>query len=58
MISISKLSKTIALVFVTCVFTVQAMAGSGLMGTLRTGNNKSVLVNSNKAGSTLRQTAT
>jgi hypothetical protein len=51
MISISKLSKTIALVFVTCAFTVQVMAGSGLMGTLRTGNNKSVLVNSNKAGS-------
>lgn len=51
MISISKLSKTIALVFVTSVFTVQVMAGSGLMGTLRTGNNKSVLVNSNKAGS-------
>jgi hypothetical protein len=51
MISISKLSKTIALVFVTCAFQVHVMAGPGLMGTLRTGNNKSVLVNSNKAGS-------
>jgi hypothetical protein len=51
MISISKLSKTIALVFVTSAFQVHVMAGPGLMGKLRTGHNKSVLVNSNKAGS-------
>lgn len=51
MISISKLSKTLALVFVTCAFQAHVMAGPGLMGKLRTGNNKPVLVNSNKAGS-------
>lgn len=51
MISISKLSKTIALVFVTCAFQAHVMAGPGLMGKLRTSNNKPVLVNSNKAGS-------
>jgi hypothetical protein len=51
MISISKLTKTIALVFVACAFQAQVMAGPGLMGKLRTGNNKPVLVNSNKAGS-------
>jgi len=49
--SISKLSKTIALVFVTCAFQVHVMAGPVLMGKLRTSNNKPVLVNSNKAGS-------
>jgi hypothetical protein len=51
MISISKLSKTIALVFVTCAFQVHVMSGPRLMGTLRTSNNKPVLVNGNKAGS-------
>ena len=48
---ISKLSKTIALVFVICAFQVHVMAGAGLMGKLRTRNNKPVLVNNNKASS-------
>jgi hypothetical protein len=49
--SISKFSKTIAFVFVTCAFQVHVMAGPDLMGKLRTGKNKPVLVNSNKARS-------
>lgn len=49
--SISRLSKTIALVFVMCAFQAQVMAGPGLLGKLRTSNNKPVLVNGNKAGS-------
>lgn len=48
---ISKLSKTIALVFVTCAFQMHVMAGAGLMGKLRTRENKPVLVNLNKARS-------
>ena len=51
MSSISKLSKTIALVFFTCAFQAHVMAGPDLMGKLKTAKNKPVLVNSNKAGS-------
>lgn len=51
MISISKLSKIIALVTLMCAFQVHVTAGPGLMGKLTTGSNKLVLVNSNKAGS-------
>ena len=51
MISISQLSKTITLAFVMCAVQAQVMAGPGLMGKLRTSNNKLVLVNSNKARS-------
>jgi hypothetical protein len=51
MISISQLSKTAVLVFVMCAIQAQVIAGPGLMGKLRTSNNKFVLVNSNKAGS-------
>ena len=49
--SISKLSNTIALLLVMCALHVQVMAGPDLMGKLRTGKNKPVLVNSNKASS-------
>jgi hypothetical protein len=47
----AKLGKTIALVFVACAFQIQALAGGGLMGKLRTRDNKPVLVNKNKTGS-------
>lgn len=49
--SISNFSKTIALVIVMCGFSAHVMAGPNLMGKLRTSKNKSVLVNSNAAGS-------
>lgn len=49
--STSKLTRALALVFVTCAFQAHVMAGRDLMGKLRTGNNKPVLVNSNKARS-------
>lgn len=49
--SIARLSRTIALVFLTCAVPAQVLAGPGLLGKLRTSNNKPVLVNSNKASS-------
>lgn len=53
MISISKLKTiaVVALIIATCAIQARVMAGPALMGKLRTGNNKPVLVNSNKAGS-------
>ena len=47
----SKISKTIALVFVACALQVQGLAGSGLLGKLKTRDNKPVMVNGNKATS-------
>ena len=47
----SRLSKTITLVFIIGAFQMQVMAGAGLMGKLRTRDNKPVLVNNNKAKS-------
>lgn len=48
---ISKLGKTITLIFLTCAFQVHVFGGARLMGKLRTRDNKPVLVNSHKARS-------
>lgn len=45
----SKLARTIALVFVICALQAHGIAVPGLTGKLRTGKNKPVLVNNNKA---------
>jgi hypothetical protein len=49
--SISRLTKTMALLFITCALQSHVIAAPDLMGRLRTANNKSVTVNSNKARS-------
>lgn len=47
----SKISKTIVLAFVACALQVQAMAGAGLLGKLKTRDNKPVSVNSHQVSS-------